>query len=44
VFGVPPYRLAIAGENEGAAMVKMGEPYQNGTISFYRVRMEGDGR
>jgi hypothetical protein len=36
--------LAIEGENEGAAMVQLGQPYQNGTINFYRMRMEGEGQ
>jgi len=34
-FDVPPYELAIEGENEGFAMVQIGQHYLNGPISFY---------
>lgn len=37
-FDVPPYKLAIEGEAEGAAMVQMGQQYLNGPISGYCER------
>lgn len=37
-FDVPPYKLAIEGENEGPAMVQMGQQYLNGPISGYCER------
>lgn len=37
-FDVPPYKLAIEGENEGPAMVQMGQQYLNGPISSYCER------
>lgn len=38
-FDVPPYKLAIEGENEGPAMVQMGQQYLNGPISGYCERI-----
>jgi HK97 family phage portal protein len=37
-FEVPPYKLAIEGENEGPAMVQMGQQYLNGPVSSYCER------
>ena len=34
-FDVPPYKLAIEGENQGQVMVQMGQEYLNGPISGY---------
>jgi HK97 family phage portal protein len=37
-FDVPPYKLAIEGENEGPAMVQMGQEYLNGPVSGHCER------
>lgn len=42
-FNVPPYKLAIEGENEGPAMVQMGQQYLNGPISGYCERWKAKG-
>ena len=42
-FDVPPYKLAIEGENEGPAMVQMGQQYLNGPISGYCERWKAKG-
>jgi HK97 family phage portal protein len=42
-FNVPPYKLAIEGENEGPAMVQMGQQYLNGPISSYCERWKAKG-
>jgi HK97 family phage portal protein len=42
-FDVPPYKLALEGENEGPAMVQMGQQYLNGPISGYCERWKAKG-
>ena len=40
---MPPCKLAIEGETEGPAMVRMGQEYLNGPISFYCKRWKAKG-
>jgi len=43
-FDVPAYKLAIEGENEGPAMVQMGQQYLNGRIRGYCERWKAKGQ
>jgi len=42
-FDVPPYKLAIEGENEGPDMVQMGQQYLYGPITLYCEQSKAKG-